>query len=271
MDFSAIERRGLVLLGCGRMGTAMLTGWLAGGLDPTAVWAIEPKPSAWLADLPGVNLNADLPDAPAAVLIAVKPQAMGEALTAVAKLGGSGTLFLSVAAGVTIAAYESALGSDAAVVRAMPNTPAAIGKGISALVGNSRASEKQMAMAEGLLSSVGQTVRLEDENQMDAVTAVSGSGPAYVFLLVETLAAAGVEEGLPADLASRLAKATVAGAGALAETAEESPSRLRENVTSPQGTTAAALEVLMDDEAGLPALLRRAVKAAAIRSRELSG
>ena len=126
-------------------------------------------------------------------------------------------------------------------------------------------------MAEGLLSSVGQTVRLEDEDQMDGVTAVSGSGPAYVFLLVETLAAAGIEEGLPADLAARLARATVAGAAALAETAEEDPSRLRENVTSPQGTTAAALEVLMDEDVGFPALLRSAVKAAADRSRELRG
>ncbi len=152
----------------------------------------------------------------------------------------------------------------------MPNTPAAVGRGITALIGNARVGEDQMALAEALLSAVGQTVRLETEAQMDAVTAVSGSGPAYVFHLIETLAAAGVAEGLPDDLAMKLARATVGGAGVLAEEADEDPAQLRINVTSPQGTTAAALEVLMDDQTGFPALLRRAVRAAADRSRELA-
>jgi pyrroline-5-carboxylate reductase len=194
---------------------------------------------------------------------------MGAALPRLAALAGSRTLFLTVAAGTMISHYEQVLGAGSAIIRAMPNTPAAIGRGITALTGNARATEAHMALAEGLMSAVGQTVRLEGEHQMDAVTAVSGSGPAYVFHLIETLAAAGVAEGLPADMALKLAKATVAGAGALAEASEEDPGQLRVNVTSPGGTTAAALAVLMDEAAGFPALLGRAVKAAADRGREL--
>jgi pyrroline-5-carboxylate reductase len=152
----------------------------------------------------------------------------------------------------------------------MPNTPAAIGRGITALIGNAAASAADMARADGLLSAVGQTVQLDSEAQMDAVTGLSGSGPAYVFHLIETMAAAGEAQGLDADLAMRLAKATVAGAGALAEAADESPAQLRVNVTSPNGTTQAALEVLMDPDTGFPALLARAVQAATERSRELS-
>ena len=151
----------------------------------------------------------------------------------------------------------------------MPNTPAAIGRGISAICGNDHATDAHLDLAEELLSAVGQVVRLGGEHQMDAVTAVSGSGPAYVFHLIETLAAAGVAEGLPADLALQLARATVAGAGALAEAAPESPAQLRINVTSPGGTTAAALTVLMDEDRGFPALVREAVRKAAERGREL--
>lgn len=264
----SIERRGLVLLGCGKMGSAMLAGWLGQALSPNAVTVLDPAPSDWVQST-GVRLNTDLPSSPAVALIAVKPQMMGDALPALQALGAD-TLFVSVAAGTRIAAYERVFGSDAAIVRAMPNTPAAIGKGITAIVGNDRAGEDALDLAEALLSAVGQVVRLESETQMDAVTAVSGSGPAYVFHLVETLAAAGEAEGLPPDLSMALAKATVAGAGALAETASEGPSELRINVTSPAGTTQAALQVLMDKSDGFPALLRRAVKAAADRSRELA-
>ena len=153
----------------------------------------------------------------------------------------------------------------------MPNTPAAIGRGITALIGNGRSSGADMDLAETLLSAIGQTVRLQSEDQMDAVTGVSGSGPAYVFHLIETLAAAGEAQGLHADLAMKLAKATVAGAGALAEAAAEDPAQLRVNVTSPNGSTQAALEVLMDKDSGFPPLLSRAVAAAANRSKELSG
>lgn len=261
--------RGLVLLGCGKMGSAMLQGWLAGGLPASSVWVLDPYPSDWLKSLGGLNLNVDLPNDPAIVLVAVKPQMMGQALPVLKPLGNGKTLFLSVAAGTSIAAYEGVLGAQTPFIRAMPNTPAAIGKGITALIGNAQVSEAQMKLAEALLSAVGQTVRLENEGQMDGVTAVSGSGPAYVFHLIETLAAAGEAEGLPGDLAMRLARATVAGAGALAEAADETPDQLRVNVTSPAGTTAAALEVLMDDVNGFAPLLRRAVRAAANRSREL--
>ena len=269
MDFGEIASRGLVLLGCGKMGGAMLEGWLQRGLDPASVWIVDPFPADWLVDA-GVHVNTDLPERPAFVVIAVKPQMMDQSLGQVARFGGSGdTVFVSIAAGTTIATFEAAFGGATPVVRAMPNTPAAIGRGITALIGNGNVSAENLGLAESLLSAVGQTVRLNDEGQMDAVTAVSGSGPAYVFHLIETLAAAGTAEGLPSDLAMALARATVAGAGALAETSAESPAQLRINVTSPNGTTQAALEVLMEDTSGFPGLLRRAVKAAADRSREL--
>lgn len=266
-----IRRRGLVLLGCGKMGSAMLQGWLGQGLQPPSAWVLDPHPSGWLTGLAdqGLHLNTDLPPDPAIVLIAVKPQMMEAALPVLTPLGNGATLFLSVAAGTPLAYYERVLGADTPIIRAMPNTPAAISRGITALIPNARAGEDQMQLAETLLAAVGQTVRLQDEAQMDAVTAVSGSGPAYVFHLIETLAAAGKAEGLPADLAMKLAKATVGGAGQLAEDAAEDPAQLRVNVTSPAGTTAAALEVLMDPGTGFPALLRRAVHAAAERSREL--
>lgn len=267
--FQNIEQRGLVLLGCGKMGSAMLAGWLERGLAAGSVWVIDPSPSTWVQSL-GVHLNGDLPADPAIVLVAVKPQMMGDALPALKALGSGKTLFISVAAGTPISAFESALGAATPIIRAMPNTPAAIGRGITALFGNANSTDAHMQTATGLLSAVGQVVRLDSERQMDAVTAVSGSGPAYVFHLVETLAKAGVSQGLPADLAMQLAKATVAGAGALAEQATEEPAQLRINVTSPAGTTAAALEVLMDEESGFPALLHRAVRAAADRSRELA-
>lgn len=266
--FQEIERRGMVLLGCGKMGSAMLAGWLGEGLSPGAVSVLDPAPSDWLQST-GVRLNEGLPEAPAVALIAVKPQMMGEALPRLQALG-AGTLFVSVAAGTRIAAFEDVLG-DVPVIRAMPNTPAAIGQGITAITGNARANAAALDLAEALLSAVGQVVRLEGEHQMDAVTAVSGSGPAYVFHLIETLAAAGTAQGLPSDLAMQLAKATVAGAGALAMSADQDPSQLRVKVTSPAGTTAAALEVLMDDQTGFPPLLDRAVAAAANRSKELAG
>lgn len=269
MDMSDIERRGLVLLGCGKMGSAMLAGWLSGGLPATSVWVLDPHPSDWL-QAQGVHLNVGLPDDPAVVLVAVKPQMMGAALPSLQALGNGATVFVSVAAGITIAAFEEILGAQTPIVRAMPNTPAAIGRGITATIGNGRTTPAQLDLADGLLQAVGQVVRLDSEGQIDAVTAVSGSGPAYVFHLIETLAAAGVAEGLPADLAMALAKATVGGAGQLAEDAGEDPAQLRINVTSPNGTTQAALAVLMDETDGFPALLTRAVKAAADRSRELA-
>ena len=261
-----VARRGLVLLGCGKMGSAMLRGWLAGGLPERAVHAIDPAPPDWMG---GLDLSPEAPEAPAVAVVAVKPQMMGEALPALRRWGGGRTLILSVAAGTPIAAVEAALGEGTPVVRAMPNTPAAIGRGIAALFGNEAAGEAGLALAEALMAAVGQTVRLAEEAQMDAVTAVSGSGPAYVFHLIEALTEAGVAEGLPEDLAKRLATATVAGAGALAEGSDRSAEDLRVDVTSPKGTTEAGLRVLMEPEAGLAPLIRRTVAAAAARSREL--
>lgn len=269
MDMDEVAHRGLVLLGCGKMGSAMLSGWLAGGLPAAAVHVIDPAPSDWLQGQ-GVAINAGIPDSPAIVVVAVKPQMMAAALPTLTALGGGNTLFLSVAAGITIATYESMLGAATPVVRSMPNTPAAIGRGISAMIGNAAASAAHLDLAERLLSAVGQVVRLDNEGQIDAVTAVSGSGPAYVFHLIETLAAAGAAEGLPPDLALQLARATVAGAGALAEASDDSPAQLRRNVTSPNGTTQAALEVLMDPARGFPALIPEAVHRARLRSEELA-
>ncbi len=271
MELSEVNRRGLGLLGCGKMGSALLEGWLARGLALSAVWVTDPHPSDWLRGLAakGLRLNEGLPASPAIVLVAVKPQMMAEALPTLTALGNGSTLFLSVAAGTSIAHYESVLGAGTPIVRAMPNTPAAVGRGITALIGNAHASAEQVALAETLLSAVGQTVRLETEAQIDAVTGVSGSGPAYVFHLIEALAAAGEAEGLPPALAMQLARATVTGAGELAHRAPDSAEQLRINVTSPGGTTAAALKVLMDPETGFPPLLRRAVKAASDRGREL--
>ena len=223
------------------------------GLPPGAVTVLEPNPSPRLNELAaeGLRLNAELPAGPAVAVLAVKPQMMGAALPRLKALGGSGTLFLSIAAGTPIASLEAALGAGSRVVRAMPNTPAAVGRGITALVGNDGAGEAGLALAEALMQAVGETVRLAREADMDAVTAVSGSGPAYVFLLIEALAAAGEAEGLEAGLALRLARATVAGAGALAESSGSAPAELRVNVTSPGGTTAAALGVLMQETEGL--------------------
>ncbi|WP_300059575.1 pyrroline-5-carboxylate reductase [uncultured Roseobacter sp.] len=269
MQDSRIARLGLVLLGCGKMGSAMLAGWLARGLPVSSVWVIDPNPSEWLQSS-GIHLNEVLPPKPAVVLIAVKPQMMSDALPTLAAMGNGETVFVSVAAGITLSRLEAILGDRTPIVRAMPNTPAAISQGITAIVGNAQTGDAALHEAEDLLAAVGAVVRLDEEGQMDAVTGVSGSGPAYVFHMIETLAAAGVAQGLPAELALTLAKATVAGAGALAQQADEDPGQLRINVTSPNGTTQAALEVLMDPESGFPALLNRAVTAATQRSRDLA-
>jgi len=269
MEHGRIAAKGLVLLGCGKMGSAMLAGWLAQGVPPTSVWVMEPNPSDWLKNT-GVDLSGDLPANPAIVLVAVKPQMMADALPVLAAMGNADTVFVSVAAGITIAYFEAILGARTPIVRAMPNTPAAISQGITAIVGNASASAANMTEAEQLLRAVGDVVYVPNEAQIDAVTGVSGSGPAYVFHMIETMAAAGEAEGLDAETALKLAKATVAGAGALAMASDESPSQLRVNVTSPNGTTQAALEVLMDADTGFPALLARAVKAATDRSRELA-
>ncbi len=255
------------------MGSALLAGWLESGAPADDIYVVEPDSNAGkrLAAL-GVNVGADtanLPKSAAIVIFAVKPQVMGAVVPHYASLAGADTVFLSIAAGCTIKLFESHLGARP-VVRSMPNTPAAIGLGMTVACANGHVSEAQKAQCQMLLEAVGEVAWVSDEAEMDPITAVSGSGPAYVFLLIESLAAAGVEEGLAPDLAMRLARATVRGAGELASRSQDAPSQLRVNVTSPGGTTAAALDVLMAEE-GLGHLLQRAVAAATRRSKELAG
>ncbi len=264
-DFDNINKRGLVLVGCGRMGGAMLRGWLARGLHPGAVTVIDPRLAPEWQDR-GLRVNAALPPDPAVLVLAVKPQMMADALGRVPVL--SDTLVLSVAAGTTIATFEAAF-PGAPIVRVMPNTPAAIGQGISAMIGNARATSRDLDLTQTLMAAVGRVVRLDREDQMDAVTGLSGSGPAYVFHLIEAMAKAGEAQGLSPALSLELARMTVAGAGALAIDANEDPAILRENVTSPGGTTAAGLKILMDPETGLPPLMARTIAAATERGREL--
>ncbi len=268
---------GVVLVGCGRMGGALLSGWLGQGIvAPADVLVIEPGEAARAeAARAGV---ATAPDgaalagraAPDLVLVAVKPQVMDAVLPAYAALGGGATVFLSIAAGRTTDSFLRHLGAATPVVRAMPNTPAQVGRGMTALYATARVGPAQKEMCAALMGAVGETVWLEDEGLMDAVTAVSGSGPAYVFHLIEALAEAARAAGLPAAMAERLAHATVTGSAELAFRSKEGAARLREQVTSPGGTTAAALEVLMGEK-GLADLMTRAVAAAAKRSRELAG
>ena len=260
----------ILLVGCGKMGGALLAGWLDQGTPADSVTVIEPT----LPELPaGVVTMAD-PSVlaadyrPSVVVFAVKPQSMDDVAPAYAAYAGPQTVFLSIAAGKPIAYFEAAL-PQCAVVRAMPNTPAAVGRGITVLCANDRVTAAQRAVCGRLMESVGAVAWIEDETLMDAVTGLSGSGPAYVFHLVEAMAAAGAAAGLPNDLAMQLARATVAGSGELLTRSDQAASTLRENVTSPGGTTAAALEVLMDAD-GLTELMTRAVARATERSRELA-
>jgi pyrroline-5-carboxylate reductase len=261
----------IVLAGAGKMGGAMLSGWLAQGLDANRVAVIEPYPSNDIKALAarGVRLNPAPRDigSVAALVIAVKPQMFREAGPALKPLIAPDTLVVSIMAGITIAAITAVCGGS--VVRAMPNTPAAIGRGITVAVAAGNVSAAQRAVADALLRATGAVEWTGDEALMDAVTAVSGSGPAYVFLLAEELARAGVEAGLPPELATKLARETVAGSGELLHRSELDAATLRRNVSSPGGTTAAALEVLMGAD-GMQSLLTRAVAAATQRSRELA-
>ena len=263
----------IVLVGCGQMGSAMLRGWLASGAASRFVVvepAGAPEPLAASPKVEAHRTAAELAGdlAPDAVVFAVKPQGIGDIVPDYRRFARPQTVFMSIAAGTTIAGLARHLG-DAAIVRVMPNTPAAIGRAISVACANSRVTQDQRQLCDALLAAIGESTWVEDEGLLDAVTAVSGSGPAYVFLLIETLAAAGVNAGLPPELAARLALATVAGSGELAKVSKEAPSKLRENVTSPGGTTRAALDVLMG-EGGLAELMDRAVAAATRRSRELA-
>ncbi|MBS0253599.1 MAG: pyrroline-5-carboxylate reductase [Proteobacteria bacterium] len=257
------------------MGAAMLAGWLERGLDPATVVIQEPHLSGAALELAQKYRITSQPvlgaqsSPPAVIVVATKPQVMDDVFPALAKIAGPQTVVLSIAAGKTIASFEKHLAPGIAVVRAMPNTPAAIGRGITGAVANAHTTPDQKANCEALLGAVGDVVWVPDEGLIDAVTAVSGSGPAYVFLLAEALADAGVAAGLDTATAKRLACATVSGAGELLHQSKIDPATLRQNVTSPGGTTAAALGVLMRDGGGLKELMTEAVLAAQKRGREL--
>lgn len=266
----------LVLLGAGKMGGAMLDGWTARGLKPKQVIVIDPmagkdikamaKKGLSLNPKPGPKSKADA----AAIIIAVKPQMAPEAIPPLGLYVGKSTLVVSIMAGRTIRFLEDILPPGTAIVRAMPNTPAAIGRGITVAVPNAKVSARQRKLTTDLLAATGTVEWVKDEKLIDAVTATSGSGPAYVFLLVEAMTKAAIAAGLPADLAGRLARETVAGSGELLHRSDLDAATLRQNVTSPGGTTAAALSVLMGP-AGFDDLLTRAIAAATTRSRELAG
>ncbi len=265
----------LVLVGAGKMGGAMLEGWIASGADPRKITVLDPFASDEMKALlakNGVAFNPEISTITDAevVLVAVKPQVMEEVLSNIITLGKSSPLIVSIAAGKTIATFERHFGESAAVIRTIPNTPAAIGRGITAMVANPNVSPSQLQLATDLLSAMGEVVTVDREELIDCVTAVSGSGPAYVFYLTECLANAAEKIGLPPMLAMQLARATVAGSGELMRVTGTEAAVLRQNVTSPKGTTYAALQVLMADD-GMASLLEKAVKAAADRSRELAG
>jgi len=264
----------IVLVGAGKMGSAMLDAWLALGLSPKRVIAIEPQPTSELTALAtrGLTLNPSMTAVRdvAAIVLAIKPQVAATAVPTLAPLLAPDTVVLSIMAGRTLGFLAGALTQHTALVRAMPNTPAAIGRGITVAVPNAQVSQPQRELVHALLAATGMVEWVTDEALMDAVTAVSGSGPAYVFLLAEALSSAGAAAGLPPELAAKLARATVSGSGELLNHSALDPATLRQNVTSPGGTTAAALDVLMAGD-GMAELMNRAVIAATRRSRELAG
>ncbi|MCC6982789.1 MAG: pyrroline-5-carboxylate reductase [Bauldia sp.] len=265
--------RPLVLVGAGKMGAALLAGWLRRGLDPKAVIVVDPAPpedSRAILREAGIVSQATVPAAASSVLVvAVKPQVVREALHEQKGVVGPGTIVLSIVAGTKIATLARGLATER-VVRSMPNTPAQVGRGVTVAVAGAAVTAADRALVGELLNAVGSVGWIDDETLMDAVTAVSGSGPAYVFLLAETLAQAAVAAGLPPKLATQLARDTVAGAGELLQQSDLPAETLRQNVTSPNGTTAAALAVLMA-EPGLRSLMTKAVEAARKRSQELAG
>lgn len=264
----------LVLVGAGKMGGAMLAGWLDRGLPSDGVVVIEPHPSAELLALLAARGVRHETAAPAGLqarvmVVAVKPQVLDAVLPPLRPLIGPPTVVVSVVAGKTVATFETALGTGR-IVRTIPNTPSQVGRGITGAFAAPSVAGSDRELVSALLATLGRLEWVAEEALIDVVTAVSGSGPAYVFHMVEALAAAGAAAGLDPDLAARLARATVEGAGELLWRSPESPETLRRNVTSPGGTTAAALAVLMG-EASLTGLMTAAVAAAAERSRELAG
>lgn len=264
----------VLLVGAGKMGGALLESWLARGLPAALVSVLDPTPAPEVAKLLATKRIARDPQPQlipnhAAVVLAVKPQVASSIMPHVARFVGRDTVVVSIMAGKTLTFLSKHLPKNAAIVRAMPNTPAAIGRGITVAVPNARVKSGARDLADALLAATGPVEWIKNEKWMDAVTAVSGSGPAYVFLLAESLARAGVAAGLPKPLAMKLARETVSGSGELLHRSDLDPAKLRENVTSPGGTTAAALKVLMA-RSGLDGLMKKAVAAATKRSRQLA-
>jgi pyrroline-5-carboxylate reductase len=260
----------LLLVGCGKMGGAMLEGWLARGLAPQDVVIAEPVEALRPAKLQAVAAASEVRETPQTVVLAVKPQSMDDAVGDLKRFADAGALFLSIAAGKTLGYFAKHLGGSAKVVRAMPNTPAAVRQGITVATASATVSAEEKKRCHALLEAVGQVLWVEDESLMDPVTALSGSGPAYVFLLVEAMAAAGAKLGLAPDMAMQLARATVAGSGELLKQSNEPAAQLRVNVTSPGGTTAEALKILMAAD-GIQPVFDKALAAASRRSKELAG
>ncbi|MDF2367801.1 pyrroline-5-carboxylate reductase [Sneathiella sp.] len=265
----------LLLVGSGKMGQAMLGGWIDNDIDPANIVVVDPNSEnlsvAQKLECTGVSSATDIPGdfQPDVIILAVKPQVIGDVLPTFRAFAEKGSLVVSIAAGTRIATFEEAFGETSAIVRAMPNTPAAVHQGMIVCCPNAHASTGQKDHCDRLMKAIGSVAWIEDEALMDAVTGLSGSGPAYVFYMIEAMTVAGVKAGLPEDLAVQLAQETVAGAGALARQSDETAAQLRKNVTSPNGTTAAGLEVLMNEENGLGSLMEKTVAAATARSKEL--
>lgn len=265
----------LLLVGCGKMGQAMLRGWIDEGIEPREIVVIDPNADnlavAVNLDCRGVKGAGDIPldFRPDVIVLAVKPQIIADVLPTFRALAEAGSLVVSIAAGARLATFEAGFGGHAAIIRAMPNTPAAVHQGMIVCCPNGHVSPAQKSACNRLMTAIGEVAWIEDEGLMDAVTGLSGSGPAYVFYMIEAMTAAGIQAGLPDSLAVQLARQTVAGAGALARAADESAAELRKNVTSPNGTTAAGLAVLMDETSGLGPLMAKTVAAATKRSKEL--
>ena len=260
----------LLLVGCGKMGGAMLEGWLARGLAASDVIVAEPAEALRPARVKGVASTGEVAETPEIIVLAVKPQSMDGVLPDLKRFADAGSVFLSIAAGKTVKYFAGHLGASAKIVRSMPNTPAAVRQGITVATAAAGVSEAEKKRCHELLEAVGQVLWVEDEALMDPVTALSGSGPAYVFLLVEAMAAAGAKLGLTPEMAMQLARATVAGSGELLKQSAEPATQLRINVTSPGGTTAEALKVLMAAD-GIQPVFDKALAAASRRSKELAG
>jgi pyrroline-5-carboxylate reductase len=266
----SINTHGLVLIGCGFMGKALLQGWLKCGISATSIHVQDPTPSEWLKSQVGLQLNTPLPETPAAIVLATKPQVLETVLPSLARFGDGQTVFISIAAGASISMFEAHLGAQTPIVRAMPNLPASVGQGMTGLFVNTNASPDNATLVHELFAAVGASIAVDDEDQLHLVTGVSGSGPAYVFAVAEAMAQAGERLGLPPHLAKKLAVQTVVGAGAMLAEPNTNPNELRIAVTSKGGTTAAGLEKLMQTPAGISALIHETVDAARKRSVDLS-